>query len=131
MLQLLYMSVATGPVTSDLVEGICSISRRNNHQNEITGVLITDAGRFFQALEGPKVTVEDTFMRMVVDPRHHSPHILSRRIITRREFGDWEMRIFQSLGDCPGIVEAYRNALNFGQEGARNSFEKFISIGKR
>ena len=126
MLQLLYSSISTEPISLDIIENICAIFRRNNRRNEITGVLIADAGRFFQALEGPKVTVEDTFMRMVVDPRHHSPQILSRRLITRREFGEWEMRLFESLNDCPDMLEAYRHALDRGRETARNTFEEFM-----
>lgn len=91
MLQLLYISssrLGGGPIDLD---ALFDQAQRNNARDEVTGLLYTDGRRFLQVLEGPKVHVEDTFLRIIADPRHHALVLLSRREITKREFGTWSM----------------------------------------
>lgn len=90
MLQLLYISSARRTENVDL-DRLFEQARRNNAREEITGLLYTDGRRFLQALEGPKTAVEDTFLRIIADPRHHALVLLSRRETSRREFGEWSM----------------------------------------
>lgn len=88
MLQLIYISSAVGaPVTSDIL----AVSCRNNGRDDVTGLLYADGKRFLQALEGPDAAVETAYARIARDPRHRAVVILSRRVIERREFGQWGM----------------------------------------
>ncbi|MDG2535197.1 BLUF domain-containing protein [Sphingomonas sp. HITSZ_GF] len=100
MLQLLYISSARRNEVIDL-DQLLAQAQRNNARDEITGLLYTDGRRFLQALEGPKTAVEDVFLRIIADPRHHALVLLSRRETTRREFGEWSMarRSFQETQD--------------------------------
>lgn len=126
MLQLLYTSISSGPLTPKLVDEICKQARRNNGRDEITGILVTKGLRFLQALEGPKSTVEDTFMRLIIDPRHHTVKVLRRRMITRREFGDWEMRHCAEVQDCPDVFSKIDFILEEAPEASKSDFADFV-----
>ena len=89
MLQLIYMSEATGGPHE--VRIICEQASSNNIRNEITGVIFLHNGHYFQALEGSKEHVEDTLLRIIVDPRHKNLHLLSRTRQGARQFGPWAM----------------------------------------
>jgi hypothetical protein len=102
MLQLLYISsYRRGDVPLDL-DALVAQAQANNARDEITGLLYSNGKRFLQALEGPKTAVEDTFLRIIADPRHHALVLLSRRETTRREFGEWSMarREFDEADDA-------------------------------
>lgn len=90
MLQLLYISSARRGGAVDL-DALFEQAQRNNAREEVTGLLYTDGKRFLQAIEGPKTAVEDLFLRIIADPRHHALVLLSRRETSRREFGEWSM----------------------------------------
>ena len=79
-----------------------TVSRANNARDEVTGLLFTDGRRFLQVLEGPQTTVENTFLRIIADPRHRALVVLSRRETTGREFGNWSMakRTFNETPDA-------------------------------
>lgn len=88
MLQLIYISsAANNPSTAEIL----NVSRRNNRQDGISGLLYADGRRFLQALEGPPEEVEAAFARIARDPRHRAAVVLSRRTVDRREFGEWDM----------------------------------------
>jgi len=90
MLQLIYVSTAHDGWDRRF-DLLCAQASVNNVRDEITGILCQQHGSFLQVLEGPRVTVEDTFIRIVTDPRHQALSLLSRRLLTRREFGEWAM----------------------------------------
>lgn len=90
MLQLIYVSVAQNSWDGRL-DQLCAQAGANNRRDEITGVLIERDCRFLQVLEGPQANVEDTFIRIVSDPRHHALVLLSLRMLMQRQFGDWAM----------------------------------------
>ena len=91
MLQLLYISSSRrADVPLDL-DALFAQAQANNARDEITGLLYTNGKRFLQVLEGPRTAVEDTFLRIINDSRHHALVLLSRRETSRREFGDWAM----------------------------------------
>jgi hypothetical protein len=91
MLQLLYISsskLGQPPIDLDALLQQC---QTNNRRDGVTGLLYTDGRRFLQVLEGAKDTIDDTFLRILADPRHHALVLLSRRLIAQREFGEWAM----------------------------------------
>lgn len=91
MHQIVYISSARQGTTQPVVEAILAASRRNNHRNGITGLLISDGTRFLQALEGDHAAVEATYARIKADPRHRAAVILSSKAISERQFGSWDM----------------------------------------
>lgn len=122
MIQLIYASVATKPLNGMEIENLRRQSFENNQRDEITGMIITRGDRFLQALEGPQATVEDTFLRIIVDPRHHSLVVLSRRLISRREYGEWEMRFCETIADCASAAERFAAVLAQAPDDVRAAF---------
>lgn len=67
-------------------------SRRNNAHANIGGVLYFGDGHFFQALEGDRKAVNQTYQRIAADSRHREVTILSLKTVSERFFADWSMK---------------------------------------
>ena len=122
MIQLVYASIAVKPLDDAELAALRVQSSANNRRDEITGIMIARGERFLQALEGPQTTVENTFLRIVVDPRHHSLALLSRRAIGKREYGEWEMQLCESIADCPQAAEHFVPLLEKASDDIRRAF---------
>lgn len=96
-MQIVYTSIASRVLDPVEMADLCERSAQNNRRDEIAGFLLTKAGKYLQALEGPKDAVEDAFIRIIQDRRHTHMLVLSRRLTTWREFGQWEMACYQDL----------------------------------
>lgn len=99
MIQLVFISAASVVITPELASNICREAAANNRRDEISGILIARNQRFLQVMEGPQVVVEDAFLRMIHDDRHHNLKVLSRRKTAKREFGEWDLHHVSSLDD--------------------------------
>ena len=88
--QLIYMSEPFG-FDDGILNGILSISRRNNPRDDITGALICRRDIYLQLLEGPEAAVEAAFDRIVRDDRHLAVHRLVSETVAHRLFPDWAM----------------------------------------
>jgi len=91
MLQITYISTARPELPAEAIDQILAASRRNNHADDITGLLLYDGYRFLQALEGEPLRVQRAFERIKADPRHRAIVMLSSYEVTARSFGDWSM----------------------------------------
>jgi hypothetical protein len=89
--QLVYISDVAQSLFHDDLSQILDISRLNNRQSYVTGVLLTDGQQFLQALEGEAHAVSAILDRIVIDPRHSGVTILADREVSQREFGSWAM----------------------------------------
>ena len=101
MLSLIYVSTSVKMMKDDELLGILKISRENNQQGDITGMLLYKGGNFMQVLEGPDDAVNAIFEKIKDDPRHKDVSVISREQIQVRQFPSWEMA-FQNL-DNPAI----------------------------
>lgn len=106
MIQLVYVSSATHLMSEDDIMQILRVSRRNNANAGITGLLLYKDGNFLQVLEGEEDKVVALYNKIGQDSRHKDVHILSREVITERMFDEWTMG-FQNVGrlnpkDIPG-----------------------------
>ena len=111
MLQLIYISTAREPITTAMCDDILAVSRRNNRQKGITGLLVAGRKRFLQALEGPEAEVRTTYQRIAADPRHFACVLLSEAHVEQRQFGAWDMASQaadegQAGDDLPATVAA-------------------------
>jgi hypothetical protein len=111
-LHLVYASAATPPPsTQDLLE-ILEISRRNNREAGITGLLLYSGGTYIQALEGPPEHVWQTFERIARDPRHHGTEVLLKEQKEQRYFPEWEMGFYDARDfdaqEVPGVSTLLR-----------------------
>ena len=91
MLQMTYISTARPELPAEAIDEILGVSRRNNHADGITGLLLYDGYRFLQALEGDPLRVQRSFERIKADPRHRAVVMLGSYEVTGRSFGEWSM----------------------------------------
>lgn len=89
--QLIYTSVETEQVSIAELESILFVSRKNNTEADITGMLLYREGSFIQVLEGPKSAVEDTYSIIQKDKRHRNVSKLYESNIAHRDFPNWAM----------------------------------------
>ncbi len=76
----------------DLYELVQAAQARNAAE-DITGLMLYDDGRFYQWLEGPAANVARLLHSIENDRRHRDIEILSDKPATKRQFGDWKMRL--------------------------------------
>ncbi|MCU1405148.1 MAG: photopigment and puc expression activator [Glaciihabitans sp.] len=91
MLSIVYVSVATRPMTDQDVAGLLVQARANNLRDGLTGALLYRDGRFIQILEGPDEQVRVKFATIATDSRHRSVHKMNEKAIGARQFPDWTM----------------------------------------
>lgn len=91
LMQLIYVSTAREEYGDDVLEKILASAVANNLRQQITGMLLYADGGFLQVLEGEAAAVEETFARIVCDPRHHSIFEITREPIADRNFQQWTM----------------------------------------
>ena len=91
MVRLIYVSeVAEGCGLQD-VNDILQISRKNNEENGITGILCYDGTYFVQWIEGARDKVNALYGFILKDKRHGNTTILEYSEIAKREFEGWSM----------------------------------------
>jgi len=79
-------------------------ARENNRRLGVSGLLIHDAGSFFQFLEGDEKVVETLFERIGRDTRHGRVHVLDRGSVERVSFDGWSMGFVEgNRTDVQGI----------------------------
>lgn len=110
LFQLVYLSAAVAPFSPEELEELLRVSRRNNARDGVTGMLLYEAGSFFQVLEGEKGKVRDVFERISKDARHQRVVVLSERDIPAREFAGWTMGFVvldERKRELPGYVDFF------------------------
>ena len=88
---LIYVSSAVKHFSEKELIELLEHSRVNNHQKDITGMLLYKDGNFMQFLEGPKEHVLATMEKIKQDPRHRGIITLLQQEHDSREFTEWAM----------------------------------------
>jgi hypothetical protein len=92
--QLVYISEeSTVSSPTDLLT-ILKASRANNTIQNITGILLYDAGRYFQILEGAEEAITHLFRNISQDDRHSNVKLLYLEKAPARLFPNWTMNMF-------------------------------------
>lgn len=91
LLRLVYLSRPTGTLDSGAIDTLLTQARERNPLLEVTGVLCSGRGFFVQVLEGPENNVASLYARILSDPRHRMPSLLSIGLSSRRAFAQWSM----------------------------------------
>lgn len=86
-----YVSTAAAPFDDERLADLLTQSRRSNHANDLTGMLLYRRGRFFQVIEGPQDAVEHLMDAIRRDDRHSDVRILLSERIDERRFTEWTM----------------------------------------
>ena len=114
MLQMLYVSGASRPLSTDEIEEILAASRRNNLRDGITGLLLWADGVFIQILEGEAKTVRSVFQRIEADDRHKNVMVVLEQAAEKRLFTQWSMgfkRLDPDMAADRKIFQISREAL--------------------
>lgn len=114
LFQIVYVSAATKPFTSDELVALLDRSRANNARVAVTGMLLYHDGNFMQVLEGREADVLQVYERISRDPRHKRCLILTRQAVAERTFGDWSMGFRDSRSPEVRTHEGYSSYLNPG-----------------
>ena len=91
LVRLVYTSAVGKDFDSAEVENILAKSRKNNAANCVTGLMCFNSKFFLQCLEGSRSKVNQTYHKILNDPRHHNIIMLDYKEIIEREFSEWTM----------------------------------------
>lgn len=91
MYYIVYLSSATELMGEGELEEILEVSRRNNTERNITGLLVYMDGSIIQLLEGEKEVVLATYRKIISDPRHTGVIKLKEGELESRNFPEWSM----------------------------------------
>lgn len=106
LLQLTYVSRASGSLRPDDLSAIHLASERHNGRLGLTGLLLHRGDRFFAALEGPDRVLLRRMEVIIVDPRHHQLRILRERRVETRRFENWSFAALPDAGAGSGSGRA-------------------------
>ncbi|MCO8270082.1 BLUF domain-containing protein [Actinoplanes sp. TRM 88003] len=106
--QLIYRSRKNSLPPSGIFE-IRDSARRNNAENDVTGVLLFNRDYFLQCLEGDAQVVTATFRTISGDTRHSEVTLIAVHDVAERSFPDWSMGLVDSTS--PDLRVALRDVL--------------------
>jgi hypothetical protein len=113
LIQLIYISEATRPMTQpDLLE-LLEVSVEYNRLQHITGILLYYKESFFQVLEGDAQTVGTLYEKICKDPRNRKNTVLMSERLVERQFTKWSMGYTEVTQKDLASIEAL-NGLFFG-----------------
>ena len=92
--RLIYRSISEERMfQSEFLSRLENQAANNNRRLGIYGILVASQGRFLQLLEGPSKLVNQIFIKITHDKRHHDIELISYEEIVKPIFIDWSMRI--------------------------------------
>ena len=102
----MYLSTARPGLSTDDLQHIVDVSRRQNAAARVSGVLLFGNGRFLQLLEGPGPAVERTYRRVLGDQRHRDAVLVYDGKGEPLRFTQWAMGFLRAelVGHLPSVV---------------------------
>ncbi len=113
LIQLTYASRPSLTFKNEEMDDILTASKRNNTRVGVTGALLYANGIFLQQLEGDRTEVNRLYHRILKDPRHRDPVILSFAEINSRRFTSWAMGSLAPLEANRHIYLKYSSSSSF------------------
>jgi len=102
-----------------ILTDIVTVSKINNQQRAITGLLFYHNERFLQFIEGEKNELELLMQTLAKDPRHKNIERIIDEYIPLRGFSNWSMDSFNlgnndviSLSQLNSIRDVYKKNFN-------------------
>ena len=117
MIRLVYASTALKDWSPEELLTLLKTCRKNNSEQDITGILLYSNRTFFQVLEGNEETISKIYATIEKDPRHKNVTIIEKEQIAERSFPYWSMG-FEKI-DSKNLHK---------MPGFNNFFEKFREI---
>lgn len=96
-----YISCAKHRFSDDELLALLEHCHVHNSQHDISGLLLYNgASTFLQVLEGEQDIVEQLYLNISKDKRHHRVNCILKKSIKERDFPDWKMG-FRNLSKNP------------------------------
>ena len=89
--RLIYVSAKSENFDKSDIQEIIEVAKEQNGKNHVTGMLCFNRKYFLQCLEGSRNNVNQTYHRILNDPRHTNIVMLDYKEISVRDFSDWSM----------------------------------------
>ena len=133
LVQLIYCSRVVTGVHGTAITSIVDVSRFNNTRDGVTGALCFNANFFLQCLEGERSAVNETYHRILRDPRHEHALLLRYDQISKRQFGDWSMGYLSSQAMAPDLLLQFGSNDRFDPEqlGADAALDFLLALKAR
>lgn len=122
---LIYRSLATQPVTEEVLKDILSQSRERNPGMGITGMLLYFDNKFMQLLEGEESEVKLLYKGICKDSRHTAVATLKEGPASNRLFPEWSMSFRSPSPDEIASEPAYKDVYTPGTPGAHDLHSLF------
>ncbi len=90
-IRIVYSSAGVREFSRQQILTLLQRARKRNAEMNVTGMLLYEAGSFFQVLEGPPQSVLELYERISNDKRHVRMTKIIQERATRREFAQWSM----------------------------------------
>lgn len=91
MKRIIYCSQSTADVSPEELVALLELSRRNNQEAGLSGMLLYSSQSFLQVLEGEPAPLEATYARILTDDRHTKLRMLMNADVASALFPDWTM----------------------------------------
>ena len=133
LVQLIYCSRVVTGVHGTAITSIVDVSRFNNARDGVTGALCFNANFFLQCLEGERGAVNETYHRILRDPRHEGALLLRYDEVSKRQFGGWSMGYLSSQAMAPDLLLQYGSNDRFDPEqlGADAALDFLLALKSR
>jgi hypothetical protein len=125
--QLIYVSTASDSYGPSVMRDIQAASLRHNPSANISGLLLFDGMRFLQVLEGPARAIGQCYARISADNRHFGAHVISKKVVPVRFFGNWAMLCHEVIHG-KNLPDALGPFLVGADEQTRELFQGFARI---
>ncbi len=107
LVRLVYVSYANSVMSEKEVDDILAVSKVNNSNKNISGVLMYSDRYFFQCLEGERKDVNKTYLRIAADTRHTRCMQIEYSQINCRLFANWSMEYVAYNGVADQLFAKY------------------------
>ena len=92
MKRLKYVSRVSNGLDHEDIEDLVAQAERNNLKKDITGILMSAGGLFFQVIEGPDDAIDELYAKLMDDPRHGDVLVIGFETgVKERIFPDWSL----------------------------------------
>ncbi|PTQ86956.1 BLUF domain-containing protein [Agitococcus lubricus] len=98
---LMYISRTVNTLTPTQLQSLVARAQHKNQALNITGMLLTSDGYFFQLLEGEEAAVTRLYQTIVQDPRHTDLTLLFNEPMDKRFCPTWNMLLLMNTQISP------------------------------
>lgn len=93
MKRMKYCSRFAQPLSREDIEDLAARAAKKNKNLDVTGVLMSSGGLFFQVIEGPEHVINQLYHEIQADDRHEDIVLLSEETnVASRLFPKWSMK---------------------------------------